>query len=102
MPGRKPSLGKIRFQSPYPDEFQRYLMYELANVKQWNKEKFTLIPGINKWTFNCTDKIPVESHFKIYWDGTHIYIESKLSIVFIRQGLVINMGQARIEISGQA
>lgn len=95
MPRLKASQGEIIFKTPFPEEFQRWLCYELENSKQWNPELVT--GGLCKdgWYYSCVTK-------KSYWNirynkfTNQLMICSKQSVVWIRKGLSFSMGQGRL------
>lgn len=112
MPKRLKSLGHIKISSPFIDELQRFVCYELVNMKDWNA---TVVSGgmigINRWQFEMkqtpemTDK-PIEpKELELAWviafDGRYIECISNMPVIHIRQGLSINMGQGRIELEGR-
>jgi hypothetical protein len=103
MPRRKESPRSWKFQTCFPDKFQRWLMYELANVRQWNKDKFFLTTALNVWTFETNKAvIPAEGWYKISYADRMITVESQMPAIILRSGLVINMGQGRIEVSASS
>lgn len=91
MPKLKPSQGRLTFSTPFPEEFQRWLCYELANARHWNKDQISGgMSGMNQWHFHLGNQ------WTISYDGKIVTVESKLSRFAIRQGLTIDMANGRI------
>ncbi len=93
MPRLKKSPGRAEFKTVFPDEFQRYLMYELENSKQWNPELITRHLGVNSWEY-------ATGWWTIRWTGRAIVVISDHPKIEIRKGLTIYMGSQRFEIQG--
>lgn len=101
MPRAKPSLERVRFQTPHIEEFQRYIWVELVNAMQWNRKNIIQTTvGPNRWTFagNWKDG----ASWTISFDGKQVVVESKERRVHLRQGLHIDMTNARVVVGGQA
>jgi hypothetical protein len=94
-PKLKPSTGMVKFRTVVPEEFQRWLFYELANIKEWNQDKVTMEIGFHSWyaTF--------QGQWEISWDGKEIQVASAASKVILRKGLEIWMGSGRLVIEGE-
>lgn len=98
-PRLKPSTGKLVISTAFPDEFQRFLCYELENARIWNPE--TIKGGLtgSGWAFQSVH--PEQQWSITYSPNDHagrVVIVSDLPRFRIRKGLTINMGQERIEI----
>lgn len=93
MPRLKPSKGRVVFRTPFPEELQRYLCYEVANAKQFNPD--TIHGGLegNGWKF--TSEL---GRWTIQWSAgaREIVCVSAEPMIHIRQGLTIGMGNGRI------
>lgn len=95
MPRHKKSQGKVKFRTVFPEEFQRWLMYELANVRQWNPLLVQGgMTGFRQWKYETTQS--GETGWSIQFDGEAIIIESEMSVINLRKGLNISMGQGTI------
>lgn len=100
MPKLKQSVGRFKIVTPFPEEFCRWLNYELHNSKTWNPH---LIACTGQSTYVCTTK-----------DSKHLWtirldtsggrkgaeFISDLPKIWIRKGLEVSMGQQRILIEG--
>ena len=99
MPRRKKSLGRIVLGSPFNEELQRWLRYELENTRQWNPNSITGgMSGTRRWKFEGT--FTTAPGWTIEWTGEQIIVVSEAPVVWIRKGLEISMGQAQLILHG--
>lgn len=99
MPRYKKSLGKVTLVTPFNEELQRYLMYELHNVKAWNPETIDGgMTGVRKWAFTARNKEKTKIYWQIFYELGKITVHSDMSRVQIRKGLYIDMGNGRLVI----
>ena len=91
----------FRLVTPVNDEFQRWLFYELANDREWNKDLIShKIIGPNSWEFKMTPK-DGSPGWSIRYHTNIIVVESKLSRFQLRQDLTFDMGNAQVIVGGQ-
>lgn len=93
MPRLKPSKGLVQFKTVFPEEFQRYLCYELANIAQWNKDLVKLRTWLRGWQ-------ATGPKWEITWDGIEVSVRSEEPVVHLRKGLEIRMGDGILIIAG--
>lgn len=70
------------------------MFFELANTMQWNKDTIKLIRSTPQWEFKSPQ-------WGISYDGKDIIVVSDEPKVWIRQGLYILMGSAKLIFEGQ-
>jgi hypothetical protein len=101
MPRMKASKGAVRLVTPFPEEFQRMLFYELRNDAQWNPSVTQMYPSANSW--RCVSGEGKPWGWVIRWNARtrEILVECKVPKVHIRKGMYILMGQARLVIEGE-
>lgn len=91
MPKRKISKGEVIIASP-SHAFTDWFRAELNNFRDWN-------PGVCQWDrkqFVITYNTVITT---ITFAPRKIIVKSALPVVWLRQGLAINMGHGRIEVS---
>jgi hypothetical protein len=102
MPRLKKSKGKMKVTTVFPDEFQRYLMYELANSRHWNpKSTHGGMTGPNRWEYSFRSNLDAQYNWHIEYNGKEIIVTSDQPKVEIRKGLYFEMGNARLVVDGE-
>lgn len=101
MPRLKKSVGRYRLTVPINDEFRRWLLYELANSKQWNPKQldYNSLGGMGRWKFTMHTAEGAEV-WSIQSNGTDLVVKSELPKFELWKGLIFDMGSARMILNG--
>jgi len=101
MPRYKASQGRFTVQTVFPEEFCRWLNYELFNSVQWNPESMRNSSPAHQ-QYECVNKAGktlwriVLTPYGFNKGATFI---SNEPIIYIRKGLIVKMGSGEVVIS---
>lgn len=98
MARRKQSLRLVKFSTAYPAKFLAWMNAELAGMVRWNPMQ--LRDSKPDSGYYIHRKVDGEILWEMQFYREHVSIESRQSLVHIRQGLCIDMGNGTVCVTG--
>lgn len=104
MPRSKPARGNVTLRTVFPEEFCRWLNYELFNVVQWNP-KVMRNSAPYRQQYECSDKagrvlwrIVIKPYDSAGREQGVTFISNN-PVIHIRKGLEFYMGSGRLVVT---